>query len=264
MANNPFIETGQGVFIPTAEVVNIAGRLTARETAIHYAVDDWLIVEGTSAPIGQASKAYYPVPNRPPSTIIRCRLRNDDRRLHALRAESDALVHADLQLDIQATQDGTSCGSVTHHPPAALLGDDGSGERLCGRLLIAQDRFQFIVDRLKQPRACLTVMVKLPLYKSVLAHEVDTDATRQDLYLRYGETVPITGYSLEVVTAPERVATDKALETGDLPPPKQAADGAPPLAGATESRPFPRLTEWLLGTIALILLISVLAGLAGG
>jgi hypothetical protein len=205
MAKTPFIETGQGVFLQSAEVVNIAGRMTPRETAITFDVDDWLIVEGTGAPIGQSTKAYYPIPNRPPTSVLRCRLRNHERRLHALRAEGETAIESDLELDIQATQDGTSSGAISHRPPPdEAAGDEGRSERLCGRLLITQDRFQFIIDRLKQPGARLRLMLKLPLYKSVIAHAVDHDRMEQDLYLRYGETVPLTGYSIDVLFGPMR------------------------------------------------------------
>ncbi|QAY78330.1 hypothetical protein [Sphingosinicella sp. BN140058] len=205
MVKKTFIETGEGVFLRSADVVDLAGRMTPRETAITFQVDDWLIVEGTGAPIGQSSKAYYPVPNRPPTSVLRCRLRNSRRRLHALRAEGEHAIAADLELDIQATQDGTSSGAVSHRPPAEDAGSEqGSGERLCGRLLISQDRFQFIVDRLKQPGARLRLMLKLPLYKSAVAHAVELENMPQDLYLRHGETVPLTGYAIDVLFGPMR------------------------------------------------------------
>lgn len=259
MARNPFIETAEGVFVPTGEVVNIAGRMIVRETPIDFIVDDWRIVEATSAPVGQASKAYYPVPNRPPSTILRCRLGNERRRLHALRAESDALIGVDLELDILATQDGTSSGSITHHPASDADGPGGSAEaeRLCGRLLIAQERFQFVVERLKQPGARLKLMLKLPLYKSALAHEIDSDRMRQDLYLRHGETVPITGYSLEVTFEPERPVPAAEAQEARFDPPRAVTTR--PETGAGPGR-----TEWLLGAIAALLLILVVLELTGG
>ena len=205
MAKTPYIESADGVFVESAEVVNIAGRMTPRETAISFDVDDWLIIEGTGAPIGQSTKAYYPIPNRPPTSILRCRLHNDERRLHALRTAGATPIQAELELDIQATQDGTSSGAVSHRPPPETGAEDvvdAPAERLCGRLLITQDRFQFIVDRLKQPGARLRLMIKLPLYKSAIAHDVDSERMTQDLYLRYGQTVPLTGYSIDVLFGP--------------------------------------------------------------
>ena len=254
MARNPFIEIGRGGFLPSGDVVNIAGRMTARETAIRYVVDDWRVIEATGGPIGQASRVYHPVPNRAPSTILRVTLRDPRLRLHAIRAESDALIEGGLGLTIQAAQEGAGSGSVSHRPDEEAGGEAGGGDAegaLSGRLLIAADRFRFILDRLRAPGARLSVSITLPVYKSALAHETDRDGMRQDLYLRHGETVPITGYALEVEHGPPAGARGEQ----QMP---DAADTLEP-----NGRERPERTTMLLGLVAGLLVLTLLAELLG-
>ena len=256
MAGNRFIETEHGVFLPTAEPINIAARLTALETSIACAVEEWVVAEGTGAAVGQASRVYHPMPNRPPTSILRLRLRCDGCRLHSIRAEGERLVEGDLHLDVQAACNDAGSGSVTHHP-GGERSDPAASERLCGSLLLPADRFQFIVERLRQPGARLSVTLRLPLYKQARADRAVGDPGDADvLYLRYGETMPITGYAIDVLFGPPRGVDDEAA------PARETRSHAVESPSVPQRSPGP-LSDFLLAAIVLLLVLQLTVALLG-
>lgn len=267
MDKGPFIETEEGVFLPADEPDSAAGRMSAHETSLRYAVDQWLIIEGTSAPIGEPSKdQWLPTTDQPPAATLRLKLSNDKRRLHTIRAEGSNPIEAGFELFVRASTDGSTGGYVRHWPGKEREDpDESDDEALIGHLAIPAERFAYIVERLKHPGARLKLTVEMRLYKPAIAHSFDRDWYSQDLYLKHNEMTPFTGYHLNVLLGPllaedeqrevdlARLEAEDEARYGSSNPPPAAAPGRPPAPAAARD---PRLT-WIVALLALLVIAQL-------
>ncbi|QAY77251.1 hypothetical protein [Sphingosinicella sp. BN140058] len=264
MHEGRYIETEEGVFLPEDDPDSAAGRMSAHEISIRYAVGQWLIIEETSAPVGELSEGrWLPVTDQPPAATLRLKLKNDRRRLHTIRAEGSAPIKADFELVVRPSSDGNSGGYVRHLPPKERADpDESDDEALTGTLAIPAKRLEYIVGCLKHPGARLKLSLELPLYKPAIAHDFDRDWYSQDFYLRHDATTPITGYHLNVLVGPlrtedeEREAELARMQADDEP--QYGGDEVKPDAPAEHlSRPAPDRDPRLTWIIALLTLLVI-------
>ncbi len=264
MDKGPFTETEEGVFLPVDDPESAAGRMSAHAVSIRYAVDEWLIIEGTAAPVGDPGEdQWFPVTYQPPAVTLRLKLKNDKRRLHSIRAEGSEPIKGDFEFFIRPSPDGSTAGHVRHWPAKERSDpDDSEEEALNGSLAIPAERFAYIIDRLKHPGARLKLSVEMPLYKSAIAHDFDRNWYSQDLYLKHGAVTPITGYHLNVLLGPlltedeEREVALARMEAeddigGDIEP-----AAAPVHTSAPPAARDLRLT-WIVGLLALLLIAQL-------
>jgi hypothetical protein len=266
MGLGPFIENEAGQFIPADKPESIAEGMSAHELSLRYRVEEWLIIESTSSPIDQNTDHRSLTFDKPPTTFLRVRLKNEDRRLHTIRAEGTTKIEADFDLDIVASTDETSAGHVRHHPCTTRdHPDDGNDEELRGLLRLPIERFNFIIERLKHPGARLALSIELLLYKPSIAHSFDRDWYPQDVYLKYDSITPITGYSIGVMLGAlltedeERQKYIKALDA------EESARDTSSRSSVTSNRATPsspgekidRRMSWVVGLLAMMVMLEL-------
>lgn len=267
MDKGPFIETEEGVFLLTDEPDSAGGRMSAHEQSLRFAVDEWLIIEGTSAPVGEPREdKWLPTTDQPPAATLRLKLKNDKRRLHTIRPEGSKPIQAGFELFIRPSSDGSTSGYVRHWPEKDRADpDDRDDEALIGHLAIPGERFAYIIERLKHPGARLKLCVEMPLYKPAIAHSFDRDWYSQDLYLKHDATTPITGYHLNVLLG--RLLTDdeqREVDLARLEAEDEARYGsgdflpAAPVAQATPSTARDARLTWIVALLALLVIAQLI------